>query len=70
MKKNEEKRAQRKRNTRHKKGMISVSPSFHANLRVMHRSLKLMLWESGKPRHSVSICKGALTLVIKCFLTL
>lgn len=68
MENNEEKRAERKRNTRHKKEMISVSPSSHDNLRVMHCSLKLMLRESDKPRHSVSICEGVLTPVKMCFL--
>lgn len=67
-KRNEKKVAERKRNTRHKKGKISVSPSYHAYLRVMHRSLILTLRESDKPRHSVSICEGVLTPVKMYFL--
>ena len=66
--KNEEKGAKRKRNTRHKNGMISVFPSFHVNLKVMHRSLKLMFRKPDNSRHSVNIFEVVLTPVKMCFL--
>jgi hypothetical protein len=63
MEKDEEKGAKRKRNTRHKNGMISMFPSFRVNLKVMHLSLKLMFREPDNSRHSDNIFEGVITPV-------